>query len=339
MSAGINRILEILGDQSSSNQFDSTVVASSRDGSLIEREEAIQASVGEQADAAVVGTGNASLQGGNKGLRTSIGDHSADVLTSIRAKFGNITESLLTLLGARADAAVQTTADASMHARLKGVITTLGDPSGDTLTSLNAKLGNSSDTVTDILAGSGGIATFPAGLAPANNVSLAEVIRATYNQTLNASLNVTALNYFTVTADMTSATWNTAASHEIATVTGMVQMTVIPQCTGTLTDAADGASIQFGVEGSTAAIIASTGAAGAGGDTIETGEFWIDATPADLVIKKSALDNLVFVVGAGKDVGYEITGAALTGGSIVFHCWWKPLDGTGAAVAGAGGAL
>ena len=34
-------------------------------------------------------------------------------------------------------------------------------------------------------------------------------------------------NYFTVTADMTSATWNTQASHEIATVTGLVHIIII----------------------------------------------------------------------------------------------------------------
>lgn len=146
-------------------------------------------------------------------------------------------------------------------------------------------------------------------------------------------------NYFTVTADMTSATWNTVASHEIATVTGLVHLVIIPECTGTLTDAADGASIQLGIEGSTAAIIASTGAAGAGGNTIATGEFWIDATPADLTENRTALDALDFLVANGNDVGYEITGAALTGGTIVFHIFWEAISSTGVVAAGAGGSL
>ena len=146
-------------------------------------------------------------------------------------------------------------------------------------------------------------------------------------------------NYFTVTADMSSATWNTAASHELATVTGLVHIVIIPECTATLTDAADGASIQLGVEGSTAALIASTGAAGAGGNTISTGELWLDATPADLTDNRTAQNALDFKVGNGHDVGYEITGAALTGGTIIFHIFWEPISATGAVVAGVGGSL
>ena len=79
------------------------------------------------------------------------GDQSAHALTSIAAKWGNMTETLLVVLGARADAAVQTTADASMHARLKGLLTSAGNPSGDTLVSLTAKLGNLARSLTTIL--------------------------------------------------------------------------------------------------------------------------------------------------------------------------------------------
>lgn len=157
----------------------------------------------------------------------------------------------------------------------------------------------------------------------------------------SAGINPTAKspNYFAVTADMTNATWNTATTHEIATVTGMVQICVIPQVTGTLTDAADLATIQLGIEGTTNAVIAATGAAGNAGNTLSTNEFWIDATPADVIITLAGLTDLTFVVGGGLDVGYEIAGEALTGGSIIFHVFWTPLDATGAVVAGAGGVL
>lgn len=155
-----------------------------------------------------------------------------------------------------------------------------------------------------------------------------------YNKTFDDDYD----GYLTVTADMSLAAWNTAATHEVFTVTGTVRMKVMPLCTATLTDAADGASMQLGIAGTTNAWIASTGAAGAGGNTIEAGELWIDATPADTQAAYSAavLDK---VVAGGLDVGYEITGAALTGGKIVYHCWWKDLDGTGNVVAGAGGTL
>lgn len=145
-------------------------------------------------------------------------------------------------------------------------------------------------------------------------------------------------NYIEVTADMASATWNTAAKHEVFTVTGLVRMVMLIECTETLADAADGASIQFGHESSTSAFIGSTGAAGAGGNTINAGEIWCDTSPADVVgaTFTLALDR---IVAGGLDVGYEITGAALTDGTLVFHCWWLPISSDGAVAAGAGGTL
>lgn len=181
---------------------------------------------------------------------------------------------------------------------------------------------------------------FGSGTVAANHDgSVLERLEALAQGAARANMNFNSPNYFVVTADMTSATWNTVASHQIAAVTGMVQMTVIPQCTDTLTDAADGASIQLGITGTTNAIIASTGAAGAGAATISTNEFWVDATPADVIVTGSQVDALSFIVGGGIDVGYEITGAALTGGTLLFHVWWTPLDATGAVAAGTGGAL
>ena len=56
------------------------------------------------------------------------GDMSAHALTSIAAKWGNMTETLLVVLGARADAAVQDQTDASMHARLKGILLAVANP-------------------------------------------------------------------------------------------------------------------------------------------------------------------------------------------------------------------
>ena len=191
-----------------------------------------------------------------------------------------------------------------------------------------------------VLAGSEGIPTFPASAVPGNGVSMAEVLRSTWENTIGMlPLSKDSSNYITVTADFTNVTWNTQASHEIATVTGMVRMTVIPECTGTLVDAADGASIQLGVENSSAALIGPTQAAGAGGNTIETGELWVDTTPADVIATQTTLNTLTFVTAAGKDVGYEITGAALTGGSIKFHIWWTALDSTGLVASGLGGSL
>lgn len=149
--------------------------------------------------------------------------------------------------------------------------------------------------------------------------------------------SMTDSNYICVRADFSSATWNTAATHEVFTVTGTVRMKILPLCVETLTDAADAASIQFGDAGATNSFIASTGAAGAGADTISAGEIWIDATPTETTAAYSAM--LDKIVSNGLDIGYEITGAALTGGILDFHCWWEALDATGRVEAGAGGTL
>lgn len=152
-----------------------------------------------------------------------------------------------------------------------------------------------------------------------------------------AGLTALASNYLAVTADMESATWNTRASHEVFTVTGLVRMRIWIECTETLVDAADAADIQFGLEGATDGFIAATGAAGKGGSTISTDELWYDTSPTTVY---DTMGNVVldYVVN-GLDVGYEISGAALTGGSLVFHCVWEPLNASGNVVAGAGGVL
>lgn len=145
--------------------------------------------------------------------------------------------------------------------------------------------------------------------------------------------------HLAVTADMTSATWNvTANSHEVFTVTGAVRLRMWIECTGTLTDAADLATIQFGYAGATNGFIAATDAAGKNGQTLTAGQMWWDTSPVG-VPEAAGSVIMDYVVANGLDVGYELAGENLTGGSLVFHCVWEPLNATGAVVAGAGGAL
>lgn len=155
--------------------------------------------------------------------------------------------------------------------------------------------------------------------------------------TAGSDVSYGSTRYLAVTADMSSAVWNAAASQEVFTVTGLVRMRMWIECTGTLIDAADGADIQFGVEGATNAFIAATGAAGKGGVGLATGELWYDTSPT--TVYDTAANVMMDYVINGLDVGYEITGAALTGGSLVFHCVWEPLNATGNVAAGSGGAL
>lgn len=136
-------------------------------------------------------------------------------------------------------------------------------------------------------------------------------------------------NALTITVDFASATWNTQATHEILTVTGLVRVRILPVCTENLAGAT--ATLTLGVEGAANAFIASTT-----GTDIDAGELWIDATPTTTNEAYSTLiDRIVY----GVDIGYEIGTAALTDGTIVFYVWWDALSSDGNVTAGAGGTL
>jgi len=150
-------------------------------------------------------------------------------------------------------------------------------------------------------------------------------------------INYYSPNYIGVTTLMTSATWNTAATHEVFTVTGLVHFRFWIECTATLTDAADGASMQVGYDADTDFFITTTAVATAGASLLATGCLFYDATP-DLVPPTFVAGSFNHIIN-GYDIGYEITGAALTGGSLTWHCVWEPLNSTGLVTAGAGGVL
>jgi len=140
--------------------------------------------------------------------------------------------------------------------------------------------------------------------------------------------------YLCVTVDMTSATWNTVATHEIFTVTGGVEMKIIAECTDSLTAGA-GATIGLGVEGATAAFIADTDFA-----LIDVGEIWDTAVDGTITqYGDTSAVGLTKRIFGGLDVGYEVKVAALTGGVIKFYCHWTPLNDTGTVVAGTGAEL
>jgi hypothetical protein len=150
-------------------------------------------------------------------------------------------------------------------------------------------------------------------------------------------MGISTPNLLYVTATLTSATWNTAATHEVFIVTGVVRAKLWVVCTATLTDAADAARIQFGDETTTNSMIAVTAGASAGASLIATGVLWYDATP-DLLIANYSTAVFDKVIN-GLDIGYEVSGAAFTGGSLVFGCEWQALSAGASVVAGAGGVL
>jgi len=147
--------------------------------------------------------------------------------------------------------------------------------------------------------------------------------------TTGDSMHNDGANYFVVTASMSSATWNTATAHEIAVVTGVVRLRVVPEVTINLDGAA--ATIALGTENDTGGWIAATTAT-----ALDATELWQSSTIASnvpYIPTSSILDNVV----SSDDVGYSIAGGATSAGNIAFHIWWEPLSGAGAVTAGAGG--
>lgn len=138
-----------------------------------------------------------------------------------------------------------------------------------------------------------------------------------------ADINYDNSNYLAVPITFAAGTTGSVATHEIFTVTGLVRVKIIAVCTVNLAGAT--ATIKLGTENNTAAFIAQTT-----GTDIDAGELWYDATPTTTEDTTSTvvLDKVVNAA----DIGYEVETAALSAGAITFHCWYTPLDSTGAVV-------
>ena len=116
--------------------------------------------------------------------------------------------------------------------------------------------------------------------------------------------------------------------NDLFIVTGAVQVMVIAACTEDLTEALATATIEVGIAGNTAGLIAQTNA-----DTVDVGEIWRDNTPADMEVMTGFGGAFI---GGGEDIILTVGGGAgrnVNGGIIEFVCFWTPLttDGNVAA--------
>jgi len=151
---------------------------------------------------------------------------------------------------------------------------------------------------------------------------------------------------FIVTADLGNATWQTAAAHEIAVVTGAVRMQIWANVTETVVTTSNDGTMALGFAGNVASIFAATALDSAGttftdGDIVSAVYGAAATTPVAGAEAQSALTHAMFDVIStqGVDVGYTIATHAATDGTVIFHVTWEPLDATGLVTAGAGGAF
>jgi hypothetical protein len=150
--------------------------------------------------------------------------------------------------------------------------------------------------------------------------SIIERLEAIKNGVPHTSYN--SWNYLASPITFAAGTTGSVASHEIFTVTGMVRVRIIPECT---VDVAGTGTIELGVAGDTDIMLGTTT-----GTDIDGGKLWLDTSPAEFAWNFSSVIDKV--IPNGLDIGYEVKTNTLTGGAITFHCWWEPLNSTGAVI-------
>ena len=115
-----------------------------------------------------------------------------------------------------------------------------------------------------------------------------------------------------------TATTGATGAHTLFTVTGNVLVNVFGICD---TNLAGAATIEVGVAGNTAGLIAQM----ADATDLDNGDNWVDATPE---VGVSVLPS-TFIVNDGADIILTIGATAVTSGVIDFYCLWRPLSSDG----------
>ena len=124
---------------------------------------------------------------------------------------------------------------------------------------------------------------------------------------------------FLLKAPWTFATATTGATgaHTLFTVTGDCLVSIFGVCN---TDLAGAATIEVGVAGNTAGLLAQI----ANATNLDDGEIWVDATPA---VGVEAIPG-TFALNDGFDIILTIGSTAVTAGQVDFYLTWRPLEDT-----------
>lgn len=129
------------------------------------------------------------------------------------------------------------------------------------------------------------------------------------------TLGLTAQKAITYSALTTGAVGLTT----LFTVTGTVSVRVFAVCSGV--DLTGSGTIEVGVSGNTAAVIAQTSAT-----AIDVGEIWATTSPATVL----ALPAIQLVA---TDVIQTIATNTVTAGTLTYYCLWAPVSSDGNVVA------
>lgn len=117
-----------------------------------------------------------------------------------------------------------------------------------------------------------------------------------------------------------SGTTGSVGAHTIATVTGVVALSVFAVVG---TDVAGSGTIEVGTAVSTAGLIAQVA-----GTALDAREIWHDATPDSTIELTSVVTQKIVT----QDVIYTVATNTLTSGSVTFYILWAPISADGNVV-------
>lgn len=112
------------------------------------------------------------------------------------------------------------------------------------------------------------------------------------------------------------------ASSSLYTVTGDILLNIFAVC-GTSLTSGGAATIEVGISGNTAGLIALSTAT-----DIDAGEVWIDTAPATIEALPASQ-----ILTNGTDILQEIKTATVTAGVLTYYAIWRPLSSDGNLVA------
>jgi len=122
--------------------------------------------------------------------------------------------------------------------------------------------------------------------------------------------------HFVYTLTFDGVTYGVAGTITIGTVTGRILITHGSiYCSTTLTDATAASTLELGVAGNTAAIVAQTT-----GLDIDSGDYWRDATPE--VLTAPAITD----VNVASDIILTVASDTVTAGVLEFSFMWLPMS-------------
>lgn len=112
-----------------------------------------------------------------------------------------------------------------------------------------------------------------------------------------------------------TATTGAVGAHTLFTVTGNCLVTVFGVCDTNLTGAA---TVEIGVAGNTAALVAQI----ANATTLDDGDVYVGASTE---VGVAAIPS-TFILNDGADIIMTIGSTAVTAGVVDFYCLWRPLS-------------